>query len=76
MHEEPAFHGRSYLLKIGTQTIPATLTNLKHRTSVDTLERMAATQLNLNEVGTVTLARTSPSPLTAMAPIRAPAASS
>ncbi|MBU1175682.1 MAG: sulfate adenylyltransferase subunit CysN, partial [Alphaproteobacteria bacterium] len=60
MHEEPAYHGRSYLLKIGTQVVPATLTNLKHRTDVNTLEKLAATNLHLNEVGTVTIATDKP----------------
>ncbi len=41
MHEEPAYHGRSYLLKIGTQIVPATMTTLKHRTNVNTLEQIA-----------------------------------
>ncbi len=55
MHEEPAYHGRSYLLKIGTQMVPATITAIKHRTDVNTLEKLAAQSLQLNEVGTVTL---------------------
>jgi len=56
MHEEPAMPGRSYLLKIGAQTVPAVITNLKHRTNVNTLEKMPGTKIDLNEVGTVTLA--------------------
>lgn len=55
MNEEPAFPGRSYLLKIGTQTVPATITGIKYRTNVNTLEHTAATRLDLNEVGTVTI---------------------
>ena len=60
MHDEPAYHGRSYLMKIGTQTVPATLTNIKHRTDVNTLEKLAARNLGLNEVGTVTIATDTP----------------
>lgn len=60
MHDEPAYHGRSYLLKIGTQMVPATLTNIKHRTDVNTLEKLAARNLGLNEVGTVTIATDTP----------------
>ena len=56
MGEEPAFPGRSYLLKSASQTVPATLTSLKFRTNVNTLEHVPATQLELNEVGTVTFA--------------------
>ena len=60
MHDDPAYHGRSYLLKIGTQLVPATLTNIKHRTDVNTLEKLAARNLGLNEVGTVTIATDTP----------------
>ncbi len=60
MHDEPAFHGRSYLMKIGAQTVPVTLTNIKHRTDVNTLDKLAATNLQLNEVGTITLATDRP----------------
>ena len=51
MNEEPAIPGRSYLLKIGSQLVPATITDLKFRTNVNTLEQSAAKTLELNEVG-------------------------
>jgi bifunctional enzyme CysN/CysC len=60
MAEEPAFPGRSYLLKIGSQQVPATITDLKFRTNVNTLEESAAKTLELNEVGTVTIATDKP----------------
>ncbi len=60
MADEPAFPGRSYLLKLGTQLVPATITDLKHRTDVNTLEKAAAKRLELNEVGTVTIATDKP----------------
>ncbi|WP_421950512.1 sulfate adenylyltransferase subunit CysN [Pelagibacterium sp.] len=60
MAEEPAYPGRSYLLKIGSQLVPATLTDLKHKTNVNTLEKSAAKRLELNEVGTLTLATDKP----------------
>ncbi|ODT68276.1 MAG: adenylyl-sulfate kinase [Pelagibacterium sp. SCN 63-23] len=60
MSEEPAFAGRSYLLKIGAQTVPASITDLKFRTNVNTLEQAAATRIELNEVATVTLASDKP----------------
>jgi bifunctional enzyme CysN/CysC len=60
MNEEPAFPGRSYLLKLGTQTVPATITDLKFRTNVNTLEQSAAKTLELNEVGTLTIATDRP----------------
>lgn len=60
MHEDPAYPGRSYLLKIGSQLVPASITALKHRTNVNTLEKSAAKSLDLNEVGTVTFATDKP----------------
>jgi bifunctional enzyme CysN/CysC len=60
MSDEPAFPGRSYLLKIGSQLVPATITDLKFRTNVNTLEQTAATKIDLNEVATVTIATDKP----------------
>jgi bifunctional enzyme CysN/CysC len=60
MNEEPAFAGRSYLLKIGGQLVPAAITDIKFRTNVNTLEQVAANKIQLNEVATVTLATDKP----------------
>jgi len=60
MSDEPAYPGRSYLLKIGAQFVPATITDLKYRTNVNTLEQTAATKIDLNEVATVTIATDKP----------------
>lgn len=60
MHDEPAHPGRSYLLKIGTQTVPATITNLKHLTNINNLEKMPGRKVELNEVATVTVATDKP----------------
>ncbi|MBJ3784079.1 sulfate adenylyltransferase subunit CysN [Devosia sediminis] len=60
MNEEPAYPGRSYLLKIGSQTVPAAITDLKFRTNVNTLDQTAATKVDLNEVATVTIATDKP----------------
>ena len=60
MNEEPAYPGRSYLLKIGSQVVPATITDLKYRTNVNTLEQSAATKIDLNEVATITIATDKP----------------
>ena len=51
MSEHPLVPGRSYLLKIGTRIVPATVTALKHRIDVDTLARLADRTLGLNEIG-------------------------
>ena len=60
MAEESAYPGRSYLLKVGSQLVPATITDLKFRTNVNTLEQTAATKVDLNEVATVTVATDKP----------------
>ena len=51
MHEAPLFPGRPYLLKIGTRTIPATITSIKYQVNINTLEHVAAKQLGLNSIG-------------------------
>jgi len=50
MDEEPLLPGRPYLLKVGAQTIPATVTTIKHEINVDSLEHVAAKQLELNAI--------------------------
>jgi bifunctional enzyme CysN/CysC len=51
MHEEPLLPGRPYLLKIGTTTVPAQVTDIKHQINVNTLEHLAAKRLELNAIG-------------------------
>jgi bifunctional enzyme CysN/CysC len=51
MSEEEMLPGRPYLLKIGTHTVPASVTELKHKVDVDTLDHFAGKTLHLNEVG-------------------------
>jgi len=51
MTEEPLLPGRPYWLKIGTKTVAATVTEPKYKINVNTLEHLAAKQLELNEIG-------------------------
>ena len=51
MAEEELLPGRQYLLKLGTATVPATVSALKHKVDVNTLEHLAGKTLALNEVG-------------------------
>jgi bifunctional enzyme CysN/CysC len=51
MHEESMLPGRPYFLKIGARTVGATITSLKHKVNVNTLEHLAAKMLELNEIG-------------------------
>ncbi|MEO8224518.1 MAG: sulfate adenylyltransferase subunit CysN, partial [Gammaproteobacteria bacterium] len=48
MTEEPMYPGRPYLLKVGTQTVTATITQPKYKLNVNTLEHLAARKLDLN----------------------------
>ena len=60
MSEEPLLPGRSYLMKIGARVLPASVTELKHRVDVNTLDRHAARTLALNEVGVCNIAASAP----------------
>ena len=55
MHERPMLQGRSYVMKIGSQTVSATVAPLKYRVNVDTLEHLAAKKLELNDIGVCAL---------------------
>ena len=51
MHEEPLVQGRAHLLKLGTKTVTATVTAIRHRIDVNTLERVPTSRLELNDIG-------------------------
>jgi bifunctional enzyme CysN/CysC len=51
MHDEPMLPGRPYLLKLGTRTVTGSITAPKYKVNVNTLEHLAAKQLELNEIG-------------------------
>jgi bifunctional enzyme CysN/CysC len=50
MDDEPLPPGRPYLLKIGGRTVSAQITEIKHKVNVNTLEKLAAKRLELNEI--------------------------
>jgi bifunctional enzyme CysN/CysC len=60
MDEEPLMPGRSYLMKIGARTIPVSVTEVRYRLDVTTLDQQPANSLGLNEVGFCNLAATAP----------------
>ncbi len=60
MKEGPLVPGRSYWLKLGTRTVSATVTALKHRIDVDSGAHVAARQLDINEIGFCNLATSLP----------------
>lgn len=51
MDQTPLFHGRSYLVRIGTQTVPASITTIKYKIDVNTGKHLAAQTLGLNDIG-------------------------
>ena len=55
MGDERLLPGRPYLLKLGTQTVGASVTEIKHKVDVNTQEHLAAKHLELNEVASCNL---------------------
>ncbi|WP_323761776.1 sulfate adenylyltransferase subunit CysN [Maricaulis sp.] len=51
MANDDLLPGRSYLLKIGTATTPATITTLKHRVDINTYEKQPSRKLEMNGIG-------------------------
>jgi bifunctional enzyme CysN/CysC len=50
MSENPLVPGRSYLARIGTRTVPTTITALKYKIDPNTREHLAAHTLGLNDL--------------------------
>lgn len=67
MSEAEMLPGRPYLLKIGTQTVTATVTEPKYEVNVNTLEHLASKTLGLNAIGVVNLSLDRPIPFAAYA---------
>jgi bifunctional enzyme CysN/CysC len=65
MHEEHMLPGRPYLMKIGATLLNASVTDLRHRVNVNTMEHAAAKQLELNEIGLCNLSTDRPIPFDA-----------
>ncbi|HEX6742107.1 MAG TPA: adenylyl-sulfate kinase, partial [Sphingomicrobium sp.] len=56
MAEDELLPGRGYWLKLGTQTVTATVQHPKYEVNVNTLEHLAAPTLGLNGIGVAELA--------------------
>jgi bifunctional enzyme CysN/CysC len=50
MDEEAMLPGRQYLMRIGNLWTPASVTSIRHRVNVNTLEQEAARQIDLNGI--------------------------
>ncbi len=51
MAEDALTTGHAYLLKIGAQTVQATVTQIRHKIDINTLEKTPGQSLGLNEIG-------------------------
>ncbi|MDA9399911.1 MULTISPECIES: adenylyl-sulfate kinase [unclassified Bradyrhizobium] len=60
MDEEPLAPGRNYVLRIGSQTIAGSITEIRHRIDVNTCEHLAAGMVSLNEIAFCNVATTMP----------------
>ena len=60
MGDAPLLPGRTYLLKAGARTVSATVTEIKHKVDVNSLEHLAAKSLHLNEIGFCNLSLSAP----------------
>jgi len=60
MSERPLLPGRSYWLKLGATTVPARVSDLRHKVNVNTGELLAAPTLAVNDIGLCTLALDAP----------------
>jgi len=60
MADEPLLPGRSYWLKLATQTVSATVQPPKYAVNVNTMEHIAAKSLELNAIGVATIATDRP----------------
>ena len=50
MDENTLIPGRSYYLKIGTETVSAVVSKLKYKININTMEKIAAKTLKLNDI--------------------------
>jgi bifunctional enzyme CysN/CysC len=71
LQEEPMLQGRTYLMKAGARTVSATVTPLKHRVNINTLEHEPAERLELNDIGVCELELDRPIPFESYAESRA-----
>lgn len=58
--DEPMLPGRPYLMKLGTRVVSAQVAEPKYKINVNSLEHLAATRLELNEIGVCNLSTDAP----------------
>ncbi len=65
MDQGPGFIGRSYLMKIGTQQVNATITDIKYKYNINTFEQLSSRAIDVNEIGEMTISLDQPIPFEA-----------
>ncbi len=60
MDEAPLLRGRTYVMKIGTQSIPVAVTAIKHKIEIESGLAKAAATLEMNDIGFCNLATSVP----------------
>ncbi len=58
--DQPLLPGRPYLFKLGTRTLPGTVSRIRHGIDVDTGLALSATQLHANDVAVVNVSLSAP----------------
>src|SRR5262245_946912 len=60
MADAPLLPGRTYLMRIGTRWTPASVTAIKHKVDVNTLDHLAGRTLSVNEIAFCNLTTAAP----------------
>lgn len=60
MNQEPLLKGRPYVIRCGTQTAIAQISEIKYHINVETLEHLAGRELDLNEIGVCNISTNKP----------------
>jgi bifunctional enzyme CysN/CysC len=71
LDEHPLLPSRSYLMRIGTRMVPASVTALRHRIDIETGGKIAGRTLAINDIGVCNLSTATPVALDAYAENRA-----
>jgi len=60
MHDDEMIPGRQYFFKTANRVVSGSITDLKHKVNVNTLEHMSGKTLDLNEVGVCNISTSAP----------------
>lgn len=60
LEDDALYQGRSYLLKLGTKTLPSSVMRIKYKTDINTGEQLAVSRLYKNEIAVCDLSVTQP----------------